>query len=59
LLLDIDNGLLGDLGNKIRAETFDDSLDHAESYRQEHRKIEAGVIAGVVFEDSPRPVHRA
>lgn len=58
LLLDIDAGLLGDLGNKIRAETFDDFLDHAESYRREGRKMEAGVIAGVVFEDTVRRVYR-
>jgi hypothetical protein len=48
LLPDIDAGLLGDLGNKIRAETFDDFLDHAESFLQDGPKMEAGVIAGVV-----------
>lgn len=58
LLPDIDAGLLGDLGNKIRAETFDDFLDHAELYRQEGRKMEAGVIAGVVFEDTIRRIYR-
>ena len=58
LLPDIDDGLLGDLGNKIRAETFDDFLDHAELYVQKGRKMEAGVIAGVVFEDTIRRIHR-
>jgi hypothetical protein len=58
LLPDIDAGLLGDLGNKIRAETFDDFLDHAESYVQKGRKAQAGVIAGVVFEDTIRRIHR-
>jgi hypothetical protein len=58
LLPDIDAGLLGNLGNKVRAETFDDFLDHAESYLQEDRKMEAGVIAGVVFEDTIRRVYR-
>jgi hypothetical protein len=58
LLPDIDAGLLGDLGNKIRAETFDDFLDHAESFLQDGRKMEAGVIAGVVFEDTIRRIYR-
>jgi len=58
LLPDIDAGLLGDLGNKIRAETFDDFLDHAESYLNESLKMEAGVIAGVVFEDTIRRIYR-
>jgi hypothetical protein len=58
LLPDIDAGLLGDLANKVRAETFDDFLDHAESYLQESRQMEAGVIAGVVFEDTVRRIYR-
>lgn len=58
LLVDIDTGLLGDLTNKIRAATFDDFLDHAESYRHDNRKMEAGVIAGVVFEDTIRRIYR-
>jgi hypothetical protein len=58
LLPDIDAGLLGDLGNKIRAETFDDFLDHAQAYLEEGRKMEAGVIAGVVFEDTIRRIYR-
>jgi len=58
LLPDIDAGLLGNLSNKIRAETFDDFLDHAEHYRHENRKMEAGVIAGVVFEDTIRRIYR-
>jgi hypothetical protein len=58
LLQDIDAGLLGDLGNQIRAETFDDFLDHAEFYQKEGRKQEAGVIAGVVFEDTVRQICR-
>jgi hypothetical protein len=57
-LQDIDAGLLGDLGNQIRAETFDDFLDHAEFYQKEGRKQEAGVIAGVVFEDTVRQICR-
>jgi hypothetical protein len=58
LLPDIDAGLLGDLGNKIRAETFDDFLDYAESYLKKSLKMESGVIAGVVFEDTIRRIYR-
>ena len=58
LIKDIDAGLLGDFGNKIRAETFDNFLDHAEWYRQQGQKMEAGVIAGVVFEDTVRRIYR-
>lgn len=58
LLPDIDAGLLGDLRNQVRAETFDDFLDHAAKYHSEDRKMEAGVIAGVVFEDTIRRIYR-
>jgi hypothetical protein len=58
LLPDIDAGLLGELSNKIRAETFDNFLDHAELYVGNGRKMESGVIAGVVFEDTIRRIHR-
>jgi hypothetical protein len=58
LLPDIDAGLLGDLGNQVRAETFDNFLDHGEAYLADARKMEAGVIAGVVFEDTLRRIYR-
>jgi hypothetical protein len=58
LLSDIELGLIVSLTNKIRAEAFDDFLDHAESYRSSGRKNEAGVIAGVIFEDTVRRVFR-
>lgn len=58
LLPDIDAGLLGDLGNQVRAETFDNFLDHGAAYLAEDRKMEAGVIAGVVFEDTIRRIYR-
>lgn len=57
LLADVDRGLVGTITNKIRAETFDDFLDHAVEYRKEGRKEEAGVIAGVVFEDTVRKIY--
>ena len=58
LLADIDVGLLGDLANKIRAEALEDFLDHSEQYLKHNRKNEAGVIAGVVFEDTVRRIYR-
>jgi hypothetical protein len=38
----------------VRAEVFDDFLDHAKHYHREGKKNEAGTIAGVVFEDTIR-----
>ena len=58
LLCDADAGLLTSVADQARAETFDDFLDHAEAYVAAARKSEAGVIAGVVFEDSLRRVCR-
>jgi hypothetical protein len=58
LINDIDAGLLGDIRDKISAEVFDNFIDHAEYYLREGRKNEAGVIAGVVFEDSIRRIYR-
>lgn len=58
LLIDLDAGLMASITDRVRAETFDDFLDHGLSYLKEGRKQEAGVIAGVVFEDSLRRVAR-
>jgi hypothetical protein len=58
LLSDSDAGLLGNFADQIRAETFDDFLDQAEAYLKSDRKVESGVIAGVVFEDAVRRVYR-
>lgn len=58
LLWDADAGLLASVADQARAETFDDFLDHAEAYIAASRKNEAGVIAGVVFEDSLRRICR-
>ena len=55
LLTDINAGLISSLADRIRAETFDDFLEHAIQYHKEGRK-EAGVIAGVVFEDTIRRI---
>jgi hypothetical protein len=58
LLSDIDAGIIADFGNKVRAETFDDFLEHADAYRKEGQKQAAGVLAGVVFEDTIRRICR-
>jgi hypothetical protein len=58
LLPDIAAGLIANFGNTVRAETFDDFLDHAETYRQEGERQAAGVLAGVVFEDTIRRICR-
>lgn len=58
LVSDMDAGLLGSITDQARAETFEDFLEHAEHYVSKNHKNEAGVIAGVVFEDSLRRVCR-
>lgn len=45
-------GLLTNLESQISAQTFDDLLDHAEAYLGERRRDPAGVLTGVVFEDT-------
>ena len=55
---DIDSGLLASLADRARVETFSDFLDHADAYLQDKRKNQAGVIAGVVFEDTVRRICR-
>ncbi|MFZ2525094.1 MAG: hypothetical protein WAW87_07240 [Candidatus Ferrigenium altingense] len=58
LLVDADAGLLASVADRARAETYDDFLDHADAYLRDQRKSEAGVIAGVVFEDTLRRLCR-
>ena len=58
LLKDAKLGLVSSVADHARAEVFDDFLDHAKSYLKAKRRSEAGVIAGVVFEDSLRRVCR-
>lgn len=55
---DIQSGLLGNMGNLVRAETFDNFLEHADFYVVQGMKNEAGIIAGVVFEDTVRRIAR-
>ena len=56
LLTDIQAGLLSSIADRARAETFDHFLDHAREYLANGQKNEAGVIAGVVFEDTVRRI---
>jgi hypothetical protein len=58
LLADARAGLISSITDKARAEIFDDFLDHADAYAAESRKNEAGVISGVVFEDTVRRLCR-
>jgi hypothetical protein len=58
LLTDAQHGLISSIADSARAETFDDFLDHATEYAKQNRRNEAGVIAGVVFEDSLRRICR-
>ena len=58
LFSDIDSGLLSSIENKTQAFVFDNFLDHAKSYLQNDMYKEAGVISGVVFEDSLRSICR-
>lgn len=58
LLADMDAGLLGSVADRARAETFGDFLDHGKAYLDDGKVREAGVIAGVVFEDTVRRICR-
>jgi len=58
LLSDIEHGLLASIENQTKAIVFDDFLDHAKEYCKKEMKREAGVIAGVVFEDTIRSICR-
>jgi len=56
LLTDLEAGLLNSIADRTRAEAFDNFLDHAREYLANGQKNEAGVIAGVVFEDTVRRI---
>jgi hypothetical protein len=56
LLVDLRMGLLSSVINQVRAEDFDNFLDHAEYYFDNGLKNESGAIAGVVFEDTIRQI---
>lgn len=54
LIDDIDAGISPAIGDQVRGEVFGDFLSHAEDYLRAKRIAQAGVIAGVVFEDTIR-----
>jgi len=58
LLEEIETGLLASIENRAIATTFDDFLDHGAEYLKAGRKNEAGVVAGIVFEDTVRRICR-
>jgi hypothetical protein len=58
LARDISAGLLTSIADRARAETFDEFLEHGRAYFGEQKKQEAGVICGVVFEDTVRRICR-
>lgn len=58
LKYDFEAGLLSNLESRVSGETFDDLLDHAEAYLKDGRREPAGVLAGVVFEDTIRTLSR-
>jgi hypothetical protein len=58
LLDNIKDGLITSIVDQAAAEAFDDFLDHGEAYLTAGRKDPAGVIAGVVFEDTIRRICR-
>ena len=53
-LADVDAGVIAKVAEAARVEVFDDFLDHADYYLKGKRGGPAGVIAGVVFEDTIR-----
>ena len=58
LIAEIKGGLLTTVENRAIAATFDDFLDHGAEDLKQGRKNEAGVIAGIVFEDTIRRISR-
>lgn len=53
-----DAGLLRQIQHLVAAETFDDFLDHAETYHKAGKVTEASVLASAVFEDAVKRVAR-
>jgi hypothetical protein len=49
---------LSSIEDQTKATVFDDFLGHAKEYSRKNLKKEAGVIAGVVFEDTLRNIYR-
>jgi hypothetical protein len=58
LQADFEAGLLTKMETQVAAQTFDDLLDHAQEYLRQRRKEPAGILTGVVFEDTIRQLCR-
>lgn len=58
LLQDLGAGLLVSVEDQTQAFVFDNFLDHSKEYVKQNKVKEAGVIAGVVFEDTLRTICR-
>ena len=56
LLADVEAGVVMRIADAARAEVFDDFLDQSEYYLRGKKVPQAGVIAGVVFEDTIRRI---
>lgn len=54
LVSDVEDGLLDPIESQVRGVVFGDFLDHAAHYLRGGHHAPAGVIAGVVFEDTIR-----
>jgi hypothetical protein len=54
LKVDFEAGLLSDLEAQFSAQALGDLLNHAEEYLRHNRREPAGLLAGVVFEDTVR-----
>ena len=51
-----DNGLMRKIEYILAGETFDDFLDHAESYHRGNKKVESAVLASAVLEDTVKKI---
>jgi len=51
-----EGGLMRRIEYILAAETFDDFLDHAETYHKGNKKIESAVLASAVLEDTVKKV---
>lgn len=54
VLDDVDAGVVVSVADNARAGVFDDFLDHADHYLRGGKVPQAGVVSGVVFEDTIR-----
>jgi hypothetical protein len=58
LLSDIEAGLITSIEDQTKAFVFDELLDHAKDLLNKKQKDQAGIIAGVAFEDTFRNICR-